>query len=240
MTNLLSVIGLLVLLSCQPQADARRAAYKTFMIKSSGEVETLPDEASFNITLSCLDPSIQAAKECLVEKSNELQEQLLSLGIAQDDILTTSVNLNKQYTWQRDRRVFEGYNSSTSLYITVSALDSLDEIYTTLLENSNLDLSSLSYSHSQLDSLKNEAYAQALENANGLADKLLSELPESEKEIMRIGNVELSASLPEANELTEEVQYDREVALDARAKSVAISKGTVVVNATLFVEYRVE
>ncbi|NEM97276.1 SIMPL domain-containing protein [Pontibacter burrus] len=239
MKNIFWVLIAVLLVSCQTDSTLAPAKFKTIMIKSVGEVETLPDMATFHINLNCLQKSVKGSKQCLVEKSNELNSKLLSFGIKQDDILTTSVNMNKSYSWKNNSQVFEGYNSSTSIYIKLRNISKLDQIYTELLENRNLELSGLTYAHSKIDSLKNEAYVDALKKANALADKLLTELPASEKEILKIGNVEISASMPEANQSGAADGYAvAEVAAQNRA--VNISKGTVLVNATLFVEYQIK
>lgn len=240
MKHLIGIIGLLALTSCQNNSNPEEVIFKTIQIKSIGEAETLPDMATFQISLDCLDKSIKTAKKCLIDKSNELDNLLQSLGIYKDDILTTSVTLNRSYTWKNNSSVFEGFRSSATLYVTIRDIDKLDIIYTELLENRNLELSGLSYSHTKLDSLKNEAYLNALEKANNLADRLLEKLPESKKEILKIGNVELSASIPTENELMYMSDFDmkeNEVSLE---KNIAISKGTVYISATLYVEYQIK
>ncbi len=238
---IIGIFSILILVSCQNYTIPEQPKFKTLMIKSSGKIETLPDIVTFSISLNCLKKTVKSSKDCLVKKSNELNAKLLSFNIDQDDILTTSVNLNKSYRWRYNTQVFEGYNSSTRLFVTVRNINKLDEIYTELLENQNLNLSGLSYSHSKLDSLKNEAYVDALKNADILADKLIDELPEKEKEILKLGNVKISASLPNVNESKYEVDYEiRENNNTSSNNSISISKGTVIVNATLFVEYRIK
>ncbi len=236
MKKLIGIFSFLTLLSCQNTSTVEPSKFKTIMIKSIGELETLPDMATFQIDLTCLDKSIKTSKKCLVSKSNELIDKLKSFGINKDDILTTSINMNKSYTWRNNSNVFEGYRSSTSVFVTLRNIEKLDEIYTELLENRNLDLGGLNYSHSRLDSLKNEAYVNALDKSEILVDKFLERLPETKKEILKIGNVEISTSLPEPNESK---YVEAEVAF-SRNKSVAISKGTVRVTATLFVEYQIK
>lgn len=237
MKKLLILLTLGILAGCQsnPTPDSKR--YKTIMIRSFGEVETLPDQATFHINLACLDRSVRTSKECLVVKSNDLNRKLLSFGIKKADILTTAVDLNKSYTWKNNSRVFEGYSATTMLYVTLRDINRLDEIYTELLENQNLDLGGLAYSHSKLDSVKNEAYVNALKKADVLAEKLLTALPEDKKEILKIGNVEISASLPEPQDAVRMDEVVVEQAATVSNQSVAISKGTVKVNATLYVEY---
>jgi len=239
MKNILTILSLLVLVGCQTGDHVPPSKFKTIMIKSVGELETLPNMATFQIGLECLDRSIKTSKQCLVDKSNELRDKLLSFGLDKDDILTTSVDMNKSYTWQNRSRVFTGYRSSTTVYVTVRNMDKLGEIYTELLENQNLNLGGLSYAHSEMDSLKNEAYINALKKSEILSEKLLGQLPETQKEILKIGNIEITASLPEANESKFDAEYDvAEVAV--RYNSIAINKGTVKVTATLFVEYQIK
>ncbi len=241
MRNILCLLIAVMLIGCQNDTTLAPAKYKTIMIRSMGEVETLPDMATFYINLSCLQKSVKASKQCLVDKSNELNSKLLSFGIEQDDILTTSVDMNKSYTWRNNSQVFEGYNSSTTIHVTLRDINKLDQVYTELLENRNLDLGGLTYSHTKLDSLKNEAYVDALKKANTLTDKLLAELPSSDKEILKIGNVEISASLPESNQMRAQDSYNfAEAEIAVQNKSISISKGTVLVNATLFVEYQIK
>ena len=239
MKQLFLALSIILLAACQNSSTNSPTKFKTIMIKSYGEVETLPDMATFRISLNCLNMSIKVSKKCLVDKSNELIAKMQSFGIKSEDILTTSVEMSKSYRWANNSQVFEGYNSSTSLFVTVKNIAKLDEIYTELLDNKNLDLGGLSYSHSMLDSLKNEAYLAALENANTLSDKLLSKLPESKKEILKIGNVELSASMPEGLEMEDKAAL-MEMEVATKNRSVAISKGTVVVSAVLFVEYQIK
>ena len=228
-------LACLITVSCQrPTHDP---GFKTIMIKSVGEVETTPDEATFNIYLYCLDNSVKASKNCLVAKSNELIAKLQSFGVKKQDILTSSVNLEKSYTWRNNSNVFEGYRSTTNLIVTVKHIDALDEIYTELLENRNLELGGLSYSHSKIDSLQNEAYAKALKKSETLADKLLEKLPENDKEVLKIGNVELAASMPKQD------RYWGDAAKEAVAvsnQSIGINTGTVKVAATLYVEFRIK
>lgn len=239
--KLLHFLPLVLLAACQANEARQRQTHKTLMIKASGEVETLPNEARFSVQLSCLDKSVAEAKECLVQKSNELNKKLLQAGLKQEDILTTSVDLEKSYSWERNSRVFEGYRSSTTLYVTVKDLEKLDLLYTDLLENPNLEIGGLSYSHSQLDSLKNDAYVKALRNAKKLAAKLTTELPQKDLEILKVGNVAITSSMPEPEE-----EYDGRMLMAEAAsnqsspRSVAISKGTVKVMAELYVEFRMK
>ena len=241
MKSIIISICVFLFVGCQSTSIVEQSKFKTLMIKADGEVETLPNMASFYIDLSCLDLSITESKKCLEDKSNELTKKLLSYNIKKEDIMTTAITLNKSYKWVNNSRVFEGYRSTTQTIVTVRDLEKLSIIYSDLLENKNLTLAGLNYSHSDLDSLKNEAYVKALEKADVLADKLLSKLPENSKEVLKIGNVKISSSLP--NQQNEEVveESSRMYAMnDMKNTGISINTGTIKINATLFVEYQIK
>ncbi len=210
--------------------------FKTIMIKSTGEIAALPDQASFHVSLYCMDLSVKDSKNCLVTKSNDLIARLQALGVEKKDITTTSVDLSKSYTWRNNSSVFEGYRSSTSLIVTVKKIEKLDEIYTELLENQNLEMSSLSYGHSDIDSLQNEAYIKALKKSERLADKLLTTLPEKNKEILKIGNVEIESSMPKGRQIADGVATEQTAVVN---QSIGMSSGVAKISATLFVEYQI-
>jgi uncharacterized protein YggE len=236
MKQILVLLGIFIAISCQRSSTDDTYAYKTIVIKSVGEVEALPDMATFHLNLNCIDKSVKASKDCLVKKSNELTAQLLSFGVAKKDILTTAVNMNRSYAWRGNSQVFEGYRSSLTVTVTVKDIDKLDQIYTELLENRNLEVGGFNFEHSKIDSLQNEAYVIALQKSTKVTDKLLAKLPEDEKEILRISNVEMSASAPTPRVFTEQASTD---AMAVSQQSISISNGTLRVAATLFVEYQI-
>lgn len=231
----------LSLTACINSNQAPDQNFKTMMIKSSGLVEVAPNKASLSISLTCLNRKAKLSKECLVDKSNALTEQLLAARIKEEDILTQRVSLNKSYSWTRSKRVFDGYQASTSLNVVVKDIEILDELYTALLENENLSLGRLSYGHTAYDSLKNEAYSRALLNSAQLCDRLLEDIPEDSREILQVGNVELTKT--QGSFETKRGSYlakEEDVSMANESNIVSINTGNVSVRANLFVEYRIE
>ena len=105
------------------------------------------------------------------------------------------------------------------------------------MENRNLELGGLSYTHSKLDSLHNEAYTKALKKSEVLADKLLEALPEDKKEVLKIGNVEITSSAPQAERFKGAVTTEQADA--SSTQSIGINTGTMKINAILYVEYQI-
>ncbi|GAA4305260.1 hypothetical protein GCM10023183_19280 [Nibribacter koreensis] len=209
------------------------------ILSSSGEITTLPDEASLTLHLQCLDKDIKQSKQCLLEKSEALNTLFKTYKIAPEDILTTSINQSKEYGWQNNSNVFQGFRSSITMSLKVRRLAVLEELYPALLTNENVTIGNLAYSHSKLDSLSHEAYQKALANANALADKLVQKMDFSDKEILSIANVELPAR-EEARGGAVAVQAESNMAADASSNRITLNYGNVYLTRTLHVEYRLK
>jgi uncharacterized protein YggE len=213
---------------------------KTMLIKSNGEISVQPDEASITVHLACVNMNIKTAKDCLIDRSESLNKSVLELGVKPDDILTTSINQSKEYRWINNSEVFFGYRTSLTTQLTIRDLKILEDLYTGLLLNKNATIGNLSYSHSKMDSLNNAAYLKALENANTLADQLLSKLNETEKEVVRIGNMNLP-SVGDNYEVRYEGNMEKELMeLNAENRTIRINNGMMYANKTLIVEYRIK
>jgi uncharacterized protein YggE len=230
MKSLSLILSVVLLVSCNSGND-----YKTILLKTSGSVEIAPDEASIIINASCINKDIKQAKSCLIDITSSLNDDLLNFGIQKEDILTTNVNLSKDYIWTNNSEVFNGYRASTTTSVRVRDLKILDELYSNLLSNDKLGIGSLTYGHSKMDSINNIAYLKALENANKLADQILSQLPEKNKSIMQVSNFEISGSEP-----MPEVKYKNLEESQVLDKSnLTINFGNMVAIQQLYVEYKI-
>ena len=230
MKSLSLILSVVLLVSCNSGND-----YKTILLKTSGSVEIAPDEASIIINASCINKDIKQAKSCLIDITSSLNDDLLNFGIQKEDILTTNVNLSKDYIWSNNSEVFNGYRASTTTSVRVRDLKILDELYSNLLSNDKLGIGSLTYGHSKMDSINNIAYLKALENANKLADQILSQLPEKNKSIMQVSNFEISGSEP-----MPEVKYKNLEESQVLEKStLTINIGNMVAIQQLYVEYKI-
>ncbi len=230
MKSLSLILSVVLLISCNSGND-----YKTILLKTSGSVEIAPDEASIIINANCINKDIKQAKSCLIDITSSLNDDLINIGIQKEDILTTNVNLSKDYIWTNNSEVFNGYRASITTSIRVRDLKILDELYSNLLSNDKLGIGSLTYGHSKMDSINNVAYLKALENANKLADQILSQLPEKNKSIMQVSNFEISGS-----EIKPENNYVKFEAAEVLDKSnLTINFGNMVAMQQLYVEYKI-
>ncbi len=234
----LSRVLLLVAIVLLPILAVAKTPCKTIVLHSEGTIEVAPDMAVITVGLTCLDKNIDVVRACAAEKSHELYRQLQAFGIDSADIQTTAVNLRKAYRWDNGKQLFEGYENTLAYAVTVRQLATLGELYAALLTNEYLSLNGLQYTHSQMATLRNDAYMQALNNANVLADRLLQAFPETTKNIVRVSNVKIDDAAPVVEEAAADVVYN--TAARPKVSSVAVGSGVITIRATLFVEYGIK
>jgi hypothetical protein len=110
-----------------------------------------------------------------------------------------------------------------------------NELYSKLLGNEKLIIGSLTYGHSKLDSINGIAYLKALENANRLADQILTKLPEKNKTITQVSNFEISRS--ESNPELNSEKFEDSKELDK--SKLTINVGNMLAVQHLYVEYKI-
>ncbi len=232
MRIMLLTISMIVLSGCYQESSV-----KTITLKANGSVQVRPDEASASINIQCVNKNIDIANECLVKESARLKTILVGLGIEEKDILTTQVNLNKSFVWRNNSNVFNGYNASTAVNVVVRDLAVISSFYTELLTHEKFTISSLNYHHSDYEILKKQAYLNALDNSNDLAKDILIKLPEVSKEIIQVSNVEIKPSNRPSSE-RKSLQFSK-ASSDSSNAGLNVTVGNMIIEQTLFVEYRI-
>lgn len=197
MKTLMVFASLLFMASCDFSHKTTTKAENTILpkiivLQATGKIETAPNRAHFSVTINCLDKEMEAAKQCLIDRTKALMSQLQSFGIDTQHIKTTDLQYQKAREWENGSYVFKGYKANSTTNITIQNLQKLNRIYTAMLAQQHFSVNLVQFTHSAHDSLQNEAYAMALENADRLADKLLSQMPENSKDLVQVSNVAFS------------------------------------------------
>ncbi len=235
--KILSPLFLFGLMSCQVTSTDTppQERYKTILIAADGVVDIEPNMASFSVGISSEKKKMADSRQLLAERQKVLLGILEEFGIADSDIQTGYISFRKNYKWVNNSKIFIGYISSLSTSITLKDISKIDDLYARLFEVEYLNPSSISFSHSDMESIREEAYQAALKNANSTVDKIMEELDESEKEILRIGN----AGLPQMGGVGFAIEQKNELRGNVRKSKIQISNGTLQVSKNLSVEYKI-
>jgi uncharacterized protein YggE len=186
MKKLFYIIVVLSLFGCNGSDDVRSILVN---IEASGEIEVLPDMASIAVNVSCIDKDLSKSTECTKTSIADLFALLDEHKINRDDYHSSSINLEKEYIWQNNSQVFNGYRSSSTVNIVFRNLETLSVVITKIMTMKDASLNNLNYSHSELDAFANKAYLKAFDNSKMLADEIKNKLGGKSVEVSQISNM---------------------------------------------------
>ena len=93
-------------------------------IQGSAQLQCSPDIVGINLRIRTIDlQSAVTAKNDAAVIIDEVIKQLKLLGISEDCIETTSYNINMKYEWEKDSRVFKGYEVVVNMKVSLKDFD---------------------------------------------------------------------------------------------------------------------
>lgn len=120
--SLLACISVLTLSACGDKPNDPRGLDRDetlLQVQASGRAETRPDEARFTAGVSSIAATGPAASEANALKMNKVVAAIEALGIAKEDIRTTSLTVNR-LDWGPNKGKFEAQNTVS---VRIRALD---------------------------------------------------------------------------------------------------------------------
>lgn len=206
-------------------------------LSSSGEVKVVPDMASLLATISCTNKNLTFSTNCTKRGIDTLFQLLEQNGVEKKDYHSSRIELEKEYTWRNNSNVFNGYKSSSTISMVFRDLDAMGQVITQTMTMKDVSLYGLSYSHSKIDDLVQQAYLLALDNTNQLAEKMKEKTGGKSLEIMEIMNTTGDF----VTQVTTKQLEKREGIVAARTRSapIQINPGELTLTKEVQVLYRV-
>lgn len=149
---------------------------RTMSVNGSGTIELSPDIARVNIGVRSQSPDVaQALKENTANAEGIIQN-LLDLGVEQNDIQTRNFNV---YPQQNQQPGLEGEVEETQIFVventvsvTVRDLDSLGEILATSIQEGANTIHGVTFDVEDRETAIEEARGLAIENAKAQAEAI--------------------------------------------------------------------
>lgn len=158
--------------SIYQQVAATQKDKETITISATGEVDSKPDLAVANISVTTEGRDSQAVQEQNTKKINKVTTYLKDNGIAEDDIKTQNYNLYPRYDYFDGSQVLSGYTLFQTVSIKMRDLDKVGEIVKGVVQNGANTIDSLNFTIDKPNDIKQEARKLALENAKAKAQEL--------------------------------------------------------------------
>ncbi|TAD74287.1 MAG: DUF541 domain-containing protein [Sphingomonadales bacterium] len=141
-------------------------------------VSVAPDIATIGAGVTTEAPS---ATDALQQNSAEMAKviaRIKALGIAEQDIQTTGINLNARYDYDQasQRQVFRGYQAANRVSVILRQIGDTGRVLDALVAAGVNDLNGPSFAIENDDAAKDEARKRALERAEARARAYATQL----------------------------------------------------------------
>ncbi len=133
----------------------------TITVNGTGKVILTPDTATVYFTVNNQGEEAEAVQQENAQATQAVMDAILALGILQEDIETSSVDLYEDYDYSKEPATLVGYNASCQLTVIVRDTDLTGELITAAVAAGASEVRGPEYSISD----SSDAYLQALEAA---------------------------------------------------------------------------
>ncbi|MEX0913273.1 MAG: SIMPL domain-containing protein [Candidatus Paceibacterota bacterium] len=196
----LIMVGILLSLAAYTKLTLREAKYGQYgmtsiNVRGEGEVMARPDIGTFSFSVMAEGSDAATAQSDSAERTNAILAYLEEAGVEEKDIKTTNYYLNPRYRYEAracptgsycppGNPIIDGYEVTQSVEVKVRDLDLAGDLITGAGERGASNISSLSFTVDDTDTLKSEAREAAIADAKEKAEILADELGVSLVRIM--------------------------------------------------------
>ncbi len=145
----------------------------TVDVSGEGVVRVVPDEVTINIRVENTGENTKVLKEQNDATISEVLKFLKKMDIAEKDVRTEYMNLNKNYDYNSKTYTFA---ANQSLSVKLRDLKKYEAVMKGLIDTGINRIDGVNFSSSKVESLKSEARKKAVENAQMKAKEYASVL----------------------------------------------------------------
>ncbi|WP_067431921.1 SIMPL domain-containing protein [Nocardioides jensenii] len=200
-------------------SDARRMT-----MVGTGTATAVPDQISFTVSVSVLDPELETALGEASETMKQVLARLKDHGVTAKDMQTTGLSMNPEYDYPNyGAPVLKGYRVKQSARVLVPELKQGGKAITAAVDagGNRVRVSNISLGIADRESVLAQARTSAVEEATTKAEEYAEASGQDLGDVVTLK--EVSTSIPRVEELDFQ-GYSERAALSA-AKTVPIRAG---------------
>ena len=149
------------------------------VVQGAAEVTAAPDMVKVTANAGVSGKTIAEAQAGMNKIIDAVTRKLLELGVADDDIVTTSYAYYTTYDYSGESPVMNGYQANHTLGITCRDVDMLDSVVGVLVDGGMSEIYGIEYDVSTRSELYQQALKLAIETAAKKADVLAATDPKA-------------------------------------------------------------
>ncbi|MEA2206848.1 MAG: uncharacterized protein QOE77_3624 [Blastocatellia bacterium] len=139
-----------------------RALPPLITVTGEAEVNVIPDEVVFDVTVQTFNRELRPAKTTTDEKVKGLLALTRRYGVAPEDVQTDYVKLEPRYKGNDEARLLLGYQVRKDLVFTLRDVSKAEALLSDLLEGGITRLNSVRFQTSDLRKVRDRARAMAI------------------------------------------------------------------------------
>jgi uncharacterized protein YggE len=201
-------------------------------VKGSGKVMAKPDMATvvLGVTTRGQDPiTAQNANNAAMEA---VYAALDALGIKKEDIVTSGLSMNPDYSYEKETPEIIGYTVSNILTVQVRDLAKLSDVLTKSIEAGANNVNGITFGINDSQQAYKDALKAAMQDARGKAEAIAEAAG-----IKQISDVPVSVD--ETSYSYTPVEYKNVERAEDLAAGVPVSEGQLTINADVSVTYEI-
>ncbi|MBT0609160.1 SIMPL domain-containing protein [Aequorivita echinoideorum] len=176
MKKLRILSAIVVLIFTSSMIAQNQTQTPTVDVTGEGIVRVVPDEVTINIRVENTGESTQYLKQQNDAIINEVLKFLKKMGIADKDVKTEYITLNKNYDYNTKTYTFA---ANQSLSVKLRDLKKYEELMKGLLDSGINRIDGVQFSSSNNEALESQARKKAVENAQMKAKEYATVLGQS-------------------------------------------------------------
>jgi len=206
----------------------------TITVIGFDENKSEPDLVVIYLRILARDKDSAAeAKDQVAEIIDKVINDLKALGLTDDEIETASYNIQQEYEWVNNSRVFKGYLVTCSIKVTIKDFDKAGKVIDASVDAGALvDSIDFEFSKEKQDEIKTQVMAEAAKDAKEKAEGIVSALGQ------QLGKVK-SVSPEYAYQPYRYWSYDNVMGLEKSAPPTIIMPEDLTVSSTLTVVFEI-
>lgn len=193
MRKWIAIAGLLVLAfaawgqSQVSHAETPTAPQRTIEVSGRGTITAKPDTAVVTLGISRLSDTPSAAFKEASKTMNEIAKALTSMGVKEDELKTSELNLGAEYEWTQEKgQTLRGYRATSNVTVTTQKLDDVPAIIEAAVAAGANQMSSLSFTVKDPEALLEQAMDLAADDAKAKAERVAKRMGSGVAQVLKI------------------------------------------------------
>lgn len=203
------------------------------VVRGSAATAVTPDFAQLTLDISHVAPDAPTALRQVADRSRALQASLDARGVQPADRATSGIQVNEEFEWRDGASVRVGHRASTSLTVTVRAIDTVGALVADAVSEAGVAVRHLTWHVERDNPVLTRLLGDAARDARARAEAYSGALG------LRVGDVELVSEAPITPEPVppRPMMMAMDAAPMAKEMQVTVSEGVVELQAEVHVRF---